>query len=113
MSRTSRTAIQLGLAALIGLALAIGTLLQSRMGSPASAARVALPDGPAVPAWRIFLPAAAVAYPKFFIDLGDAPDSTNNYGIHMIAYPAGGPIGVIANFPTVYSAGSPPYGPPS
>lgn len=42
-------------------------------------------------------------------DLGDAPDSTNNFLPPMTAYP--GP-GIMAQFPTVYlSAGSPPYGP--
>ncbi len=44
-------------------------------------------------------------------DLGDAPDSTNSYGSLMTAYPAGGPTGVIAKYPSVYKAGSPPYGP--
>lgn len=44
-------------------------------------------------------------------DLGDAPDSTNNSGAAMTAYPLGGPPGVQANFPTVFGAGSPPYGP--
>jgi hypothetical protein len=40
------------------------------------------------------------------MDLGDAPDSTNNFGIPMTAYP-----GIQANYPTVYMTGSPPYGP--
>jgi len=41
-------------------------------------------------------------------DLGDAPDSSNSVaGAKMLAYPSG----VLANFPTVYQAGSPPYGP--
>lgn len=41
-------------------------------------------------------------------DLGDAPDSSNSFaGTTMTAYPDG----VIANFPTVYHAGSPPHGP--
>lgn len=44
-------------------------------------------------------------------DLGDAPDSTNSWGGSLTAYPRGGPPGVTANFPTVYGAGSPPYGP--
>jgi hypothetical protein len=46
-------------------------------------------------------------------DLGDAPDSTSNHpGAPMTAYPAGGPAGVIANFPTTLSITSPPpYGP--
>ena len=40
-------------------------------------------------------------------DLGDAPDSTNTAGAPMTAYPSG----AIAQYPTVYAAGSPPYGP--
>lgn len=41
-------------------------------------------------------------------DFGDAPDSSNSFaGVTMTAYPDG----VTANFPTVYHAGSPPYGP--
>lgn len=44
-------------------------------------------------------------------DLGDAPDSTNNSGFLMTAYPPGGPPGVQANYPTVFGTGSPPYGP--
>ena len=46
-------------------------------------------------------------------DLGDAPDSTNSFGAPMWAYPAGmpGPGIIPANFPTVYGAGSPPWGP--
>jgi len=41
-------------------------------------------------------------------DLGDAPDSSNNVpGASMIAYPDE----TAAGFPTVYHAGSPPYGP--
>ncbi len=44
-------------------------------------------------------------------DLGDAPDSSNSLGVPMTAYPKGGPPSVTANFPTVYRAGSPSYGP--
>ena len=44
-------------------------------------------------------------------DLGDAPDSSNTAGVQMTAYPKGGPLGVQANYPTVYGAGSPPCGP--
>jgi hypothetical protein len=46
-------------------------------------------------------------------DLGDAPDSTNNAGRNMTAYPAGGPTGVKANYPTVHisGTGTGPYGP--
>ncbi|MBN1435625.1 MAG: hypothetical protein JW936_00995 [Sedimentisphaerales bacterium] len=40
-------------------------------------------------------------------DLGDAPDSTNTSGNQMTTY--GGAAN--ANFPTVFAAGSPPYGP--
>jgi hypothetical protein len=44
-------------------------------------------------------------------DLGDAPDSTNNFNIDMTAYPA--PASVKASYPTVYDDGSAagPYGP--
>jgi hypothetical protein len=44
-------------------------------------------------------------------DLGDAPDSTNNYSRNMNAYPA--PSAVKANYPTVYNDGSGtgPFGP--
>jgi hypothetical protein len=41
-------------------------------------------------------------------ELGDAPDSTNNSGLAMTAYPA---AGTVANYPTVYFTGSPPFGP--
>ncbi len=43
-------------------------------------------------------------------DLGDAPDSSNSIAGSppMTAYPA---AGVQANYPTVYTAGSPPHGP--
>jgi hypothetical protein len=44
--------------------------------------------------------------PEAVTDLGDAPDSTNSLGTAMEAY-----AGVTANYPTVYGAGSPPYGP--
>jgi len=44
-------------------------------------------------------------------DLGDAPDSTNNFNRNMNAYPA--PSAVKANYPTVYNDGSGtgPFGP--
>jgi len=48
-------------------------------------------------------------------DLGDAPDSTNNYGVAMTAYPSQGmlPVVVPAHYPTVYNdgTGTGPYGP--
>lgn len=46
-------------------------------------------------------------------DLGDAPDSTNNYSAAMTAYPKGGPSGTQAHYPTVFNDGSGmgPYGP--
>jgi hypothetical protein len=48
-------------------------------------------------------------------DLGDAPDSTNNFGDIMTAYPTQGLLQVLvhANYPTVYNDGSGtgPYGP--
>ena len=45
-------------------------------------------------------------------DLGDAPDSTNHYGVSMSAYPGAYP-GVEAHFPTVYTGTTPlePHGP--
>jgi hypothetical protein len=45
-----------------------------------------------------------------FADLGDAPDSTNHTNSPMTAYPPGAPVGVQANFPTVFQ-GPPPFGP--
>ena len=47
------------------------------------------------------------------LDLGDAPDSTNNFSATMAAYPKGGPLGVRASYPTVFNDGSGqgPYGP--
>jgi hypothetical protein len=46
-------------------------------------------------------------------DLGDAPDSSNNFSRNMTAYPKGGPSGVRAYYPTVFSDGwgAGPYGP--
>ena len=45
-------------------------------------------------------------------DLGDAPDSTNSSSSTMAAYPAGGPLGVKANYATVFTgSGTGPYGP--
>ena len=46
-------------------------------------------------------------------DLGDAPDSTNNFGNSMTAYPMGVFTGPRAHYPTVYDDGSAtgPYGP--
>jgi hypothetical protein len=46
-------------------------------------------------------------------DLGDAPDSTNNLGPPMTAYPMGGPMGVQASYPTVFNdaSGTGPHGP--
>ena len=46
-------------------------------------------------------------------DLGDAPDSTNNFGNSMTAYPMGVFTGPRGHFPTVFDDGSGvgPYGP--
>ncbi len=51
--------------------------------------------------------------PTRALDLGDAPDSTNNSGRSMTAYPKGGPFGVRGSYPTVFNDGSGqgPYGP--
>ena len=52
---------------------------------------------------------------QYKVDLGDAPDSTNNSGVAMMAYPSQGmlPVVVQAHYPTVYNDGSGtgPYGP--
>ncbi len=40
-------------------------------------------------------------------ELGDAPDSSNSWGVPMTTYPTA----VLARFPTVYQIGSPPFGP--
>jgi len=54
-------------------------------------------------------PAASPAKP----DLGDAPDSSNSFGISMTAYPKGVFTGPRGRFPTVFDDGSGagPYGP--
>jgi hypothetical protein len=46
-------------------------------------------------------------------DLGDAPDSTNNFGTSMTAYPKGVFSGTRAHYPTVYNDGrnAGPFGP--
>jgi hypothetical protein len=51
--------------------------------------------------------------PTKALDLGDAPDSTNNFGRNMTAYPKGGPSGVRAYYPTVFNdaSGAGPHGP--
>jgi hypothetical protein len=92
--------------------------------SPDDAVRISHPTAPTVGSAYVF--GQPIEYPEgvswdmaFALtttpppehDLGDAPDSTNSWGVPMTAYPPGGPPGVQANFPTVYVAGSPPYGP--
>ncbi|MCX6030340.1 MAG: DUF6073 family protein [Chloroflexi bacterium] len=114
MWQPSRNPTRLGLAALIGGLAVLLIVLQLTPPAPTSAASSAPPQDArpgAVRPFRIFMPAGAVAYPAFMPDLGDAPDSSNNFGVTMTAYPAGGPLGVPARFPTVYKTGSPPYGP--
>ncbi len=49
----------------------------------------------------------AITPQPVFSDFGDAPDSTNNFGVTMTAYASSG---VLADFPTVFS-GSLPRGP--
>ncbi len=50
-------------------------------------------------------------WPEPAADLGDAPDSSNTWGLPLNAYPPSGPPVITANYPTVYTAGSPPFGP--
>ncbi len=73
-----------------------------------STAGVGSPTGPAWDGEVEDYPVIIEEGPK--ADLGDAPDSTNSSGVNMTAYPAGGPPGVLANYPTVFS-GTAPYGP--
>jgi len=108
-----KLAIALGLL-LMALSLAFGmgplTLAQNDVDSNAAARPLQLT--PVRP--LIFLPGLGhvIALPKGGRDLGDAPDSSNTFNnTPMTAYPAGGPPGVAADFPTVYKMGSPPYGP--
>lgn len=51
--------------------------------------------------------------PPALSDLGDAPDSTNNFNVGMHAYTSSGmlPVLVPAHFPTVYDSGDWPVGP--
>lgn len=70
-----------------------GTPLPTQTASPTKAATATATTTP-------------VAGAKNVRDLGDAPDSSNGAGIGMNAYP-----GVPASFPSVFAAGSPPYGP--
>jgi hypothetical protein len=54
-----------------------------------------------------------IEQPDRIADLGDAPDSSNSFGVSMTAYTSMGmlPVIVPGRFPTVYRKGSPPYGP--
>ncbi len=91
---------------LVGLGLASSAKADIVTSAPLQAAVTNAPDN------RIFLPVSVQAYAvSARPDLGDAPDSSNSYGVSMAAYPAGGPPGIVARFPTVFTAGSPPYGP--
>ena len=67
------------------------------------------PSGPA-PNGEVEDYAVFIEEPPPESDLGDAPDSTNNFGVVMTAYPA---TATVANYPTVYldPTGLPPYGP--
>ena len=54
-----------------------------------------------------------VEEPDRTADLGDAPDSSNSFKVGMMAYPSACMLTMVvpAHFPTVYKAGSPPFGP--
>ena len=114
MWQSRRNPIRLGLAVLIGGLVILLVAFLLRPQAPAVAASVAPPPAARSSAegqFRIFMPIGVNVYPPIAPDLGDAPDSSNNYGVTMTAYPAGGPLGVPARFPTVYKTGSQPYGP--
>ncbi len=100
---------------LLGWFVPVAALLLLWRGSaaPLSAMKAGAPQAPAQAGHLLWLPVAGyqIAIQKPHTDLGDAPDSTNSFGATMTAYPKGGPPGVVARYPTVFKAGSPPYGP--
>ena len=71
---------------------------------PATATRSATASRTPTPSATSTPTSTATATPA--PDLGDAPDSTNSFGIAMSAYD-----GVPAGFPSVFYLGSPPWGP--
>jgi len=97
-----------------GLVLALLLLFSaSALSEPAPPSGVA-PQPTIVPGGLLWLPWSGntIVIKKPKADLGDAPDSTNSFApAPMTAYPKGGPPGVLAKYPTVFTAGSPPYGP--
>ncbi|OPZ26578.1 MAG: Cna protein B-type domain protein [Lentisphaerae bacterium ADurb.BinA184] len=80
------------------------TYARFRLSSQSVSVGGQAPDGEVEDYLVLIRPAALEAD----ADLGDAPDSTNTAGAVMSAY---GSSATPASFPTVYRAGSPPYGP--
>lgn len=110
MNRTARFYVALGAGCALLILAALG------LASTATADVVATSHLQVIatntPAYRIYLPVSARVYSAAERpELGDAPDSSNSYGVGMTAYPSGGPPGILARFPTVFTAGAPPYGP--
>ena len=108
MNRAFHHLPKLGLAVCIGVIVCLPLFAQRHSPDTASAAQnapIATDSRIAAQTFKIFMPLVVLA-PMGTPDLGDAPDSTNSFNTPMTAYP-----GVNAQFPTVYTAGSPPYGP--
>jgi hypothetical protein len=96
----------------IGLVAALLLLLISGQALAGQAVGPRADPAPSPTPLRIYLPVILKNAPlSHYADLGDAPDSSNTSGTLMTAYPQGGPLGVLARFPTVFGIGSPPHGP--
>ncbi len=102
-----RLAMGLGVTAAVLLIVLSMSALSSAPAAVQPAA--ATSPGSANLIWLPNICVGATRWPHF--DLGDAPDSTNTVGPAMTVYPIGGPSGTVADFPTVFATGSPPYGP--
>ncbi len=100
VGRAVRVFMILALAGLATMATAAVSSLAGPQATPTS-----------TPAHRVYLPASFQNYAPDTPDLGGVPDSSNSYGVGMTASPAGGLPGVLARFPTLFGAGSPPNGP--
>ena len=115
MRRRTHPRMHLSTGVLLSAICLVPAVLLLLAGGQALAGQTAGPGDEGTPSptpFRIYLPAVAKNLQTSpYTDLGDAPDSSNNYGALMTAYPIGGPPGVLARFPTVFGTGSPPNGP--
>ena len=115
MRRRTHPRMYLRTGVLLSAICLVPAVLLLLMGGRALAGQIVGPGGEGTSSttpFRIYLPVVTKYLQTApYTDLGDAPDSSNNYGAPMTAYPAGGPLGVQARFPTVFGTGSPPNGP--